>query len=212
MLLGVLSRLDRVRWVEPFALFSLSAVAAVVGGRAWSLLAWWLDPSSPVQWEWNPLAPAGYASAGAFVAAGLVLLVARAMWTRLEFARLLDVVVPSSLIALAFTRFGCVIERCDPGRPTTSFFGVEYPDAALLHPFGAYLAVGTAAVVLIWIRRVSTPGSRAVYVSLGYACVRFIAEFTREAPSTLHAGHLIALGVAAVAFTWHMVDRELDGG
>ncbi len=199
-----LARRNGARWQEPLATLGLSAVAAIAGARVWSLLQWWWTDRE-MTWIWDPLAPAGYSSAGAFLGGGLALLAARAIFGRQPFASLLDIVLPAGFTALALARLGCVFERCDPGR-ATDWFGVTYPDGAHLHPFGAYLAGGTLLAVVVALRWTGPAGRQALVVTLGYAAVRLLAEFTRDAPTWVHGGHLVAALVAIVGVAWWLID------
>lgn len=201
-----LARRDGTRWPEVIATLAWSVVAAVVGARAWSLIAWWCSDPEEVRWIWDPLDGAGYASAGGLVAAAVTLFVARTLFGAGAFRRIVDAVVPAGFAGLALARLGCVFERCDPGRPT-ALFGVLYPDGASLHAFGAYITFPTLILVAIGAFR-PADGRRAVFVAMGYAVVRFVAEFARDAPAIVHAGHAVAVGVALVAGGWWWFDRR----
>lgn len=203
----VLARRAGMNGPEALATLGLSGVAAIIGARAWSLLEWWwVSPDIP--WIWDPTAPAGYSTAGAFVGAGLVLFFARFVFGRVEFAKLLDVVAPGAFVALALTRLGCVFERCDPGR-VTSGFGVTYPDGQHLHPFGAYLAIGTILAVVVTRFVAYRRGARAVALIMAYGVIRFVAEFSREAPNLLHLGHAVAIAVVLAAAVWWRADGRI---
>lgn len=180
-------------------------MAAVAGARAWALAEWWWASGEAAQWIWDPFAPAGYSSAGAFVGAGLMLWVARRVFGEDPFRLQLEAVAPAAFVALACARLGCVFERCDPGRPS-EVFGVAYPDGPALHAFGAYVALPTLAVVAGAVLFCKPDGRRAPLIVAGYALVRFVAEFFREAPTLLHLGHAVALIVGFSALAWWKLD------
>lgn len=192
------ARRDAVSRVEAVAFFSLGAVAAVVGGRTWALLSWWLRDPVGFRVVLDPLEPAGYASAGALLGAAAAALLARSTFG-LSFWRVADAVTPAAFLALAFARLGCVVERCDPGRPTDAW-GVIYPDGAQLHAFGAYIALPMMLVVLLsHVFVVDRPaGVRAGIMIAAYGMIRFTAEFWRDTPTLLHNGHLVAVAALAV--------------
>lgn len=208
---GLLARRDAVPWQAPLATLGLAAFAAPVGGRLWALLEWWAE-GGDVQWVFDPFVAAGYSSPGAFVGAGAAMLAARGVFGREAFARIADIVAPAALLALALTRLGCVIERCDPGRVAT-WFGVRYPDGVVLHPFGAYIAVPAFVwlIAVSFVGRNREPGWRALLATGGYGAIRFVAEFAREAPAPVHAGHLVALGIIGAVTIWWVSDRRADG-
>lgn len=95
---------------------------------------------------WNPMS-AGYSSFGLFAGAGLALLaVSRAV--DVSFAKLIDVILPGSLGALAVVRLGCLFRGCDFGGPAE--WGVRHAaesPVALVHPSAGIFETGVSAVV-----------------------------------------------------------------
>lgn len=209
----VTARRDRVAVVDAVAFLSIAAVLAVVGGRAWALLHWRVTQPSTFRWVLDPLEAGGYASAGAMLGATVAAAVAYRVFKE-QFWKIADVVTPAGFLALAFARLGCVVERCDPGRPTDSW-GVIYADGAQLHAFGAYIALPMMLVVVLAHVAIHgrRAGLRAAFVLTSYGVIRFVAEFWRDAPTSLHAGHAIACAVfvAGIALALRRRNGALRG-
>lgn len=229
-LAAVSARRRGAPFTEAFALLGLCGVAAAIGGRAWAVASNALLGGSDL-FVWSPFAPAGYASAGALLAAATTLAGSRLVYGRDEFLRALDAVVPAGLLGLAFARAGCVVQGCDYGSRLTASWAIHYPNghpvfesqlasglidagAALslgVHPFGYYIAIPAALLALVCgIVRTSRRGDAAIGCAVGYAVIRFVAEFWR-APSNqelavgpFHLGHAVAIGVlaAALGYAW----------
>jgi phosphatidylglycerol---prolipoprotein diacylglyceryl transferase len=81
-----------------------------------------------------------------------------------------------------FGRLGCFTAHDHPGRHTSFFLAVQYPDGAR-HDLGLYEALWAAAIALLFAylrRRKKQPlGTYVTILTLAYAPVRFFLDFLR---------------------------------
>lgn len=101
-------------------------VPALVGARAWFLLAHWRDYRGRLQ-RIGRRSEGGLALYGGLV---LALAVSPAVLSplRLPFARFWDAATFAILVGMLFTRVGCLLTGCCSGRATNSPLALELPD------------------------------------------------------------------------------------
>lgn len=86
------------------------------------------------------------AVSGAFLSALIMCMFSR----KVPFSRLCDAAAPPAMLAIAIGRWGCFLNGCCVGLPTTSFIGVHFPfDRAgvLRHPVQVYYSVIALVIV-----------------------------------------------------------------
>ena len=189
---------------DAFALFGLSAVSGVVGARLFWWGAQWLTATPPSFAQLYELS-GGFASVGALAGCGLAFGVVSFSDSSERRARVLDLFVPSGLVALAIARLGCMARGCDFGVASTGPLAVVYSQpetpavamlvargeiaggaSASLAPLGVYLAASgalAAATALILPKRWRRPGARAIAALIVYAVARLFVEEYRH-PAT----------------------------
>ena len=88
----------------------------------------WFDIINPFH------GPGGFGIAGLSMMGGVVFVIIAVFIygkiKKIEFARLGDVIAPTFLLGAGITRIGCFLNGCCYGRPTTSWWGVNFPDGA----------------------------------------------------------------------------------
>lgn len=177
------------------AALGMCGVAAGIGARLYWVVLHGAGFADLVRVE------AGFSSFGAILGGGLALLVIRSglVEDELEFRRLLDVLVPSGLVALAWARLGCLANACDFGRVTGVPWGIRYPQgtevfdfhaqmgwvagsstfSAPVHPLPVYLFGACLAGVVVAGFSASRPGRSAGWAVVLYAGIRAFAELYR---------------------------------
>jgi len=121
-----------------------------------------------------------------------------------------DVAIQTILVAMIFTRVGCLLNGCCAGRPT-ALFGVNLPNhlgvwrrrvpTQVLE--GVFAAVLLAAAVMVW-PSLPFPGALFLIIAGSYAVGRLPLESAREhepgeGPFTVQ--HAISILMIAVSFT-----------
>ncbi|RKZ29882.1 hypothetical protein DRQ36_07350 [bacterium] len=110
-------------------------VSAIIGSRVFYVVfhldefrGKWLDIINPFH------GPGGFGIAGLSMMGGVALVViAVYLYTvvkKLDFCRVGDTIAPTFLLGAGITRIGCFLNGCCYGRPTTAWFGVNFPDGA----------------------------------------------------------------------------------
>lgn len=127
---------------------------------------------------------------GAFVA-----IVLTAYRNKKPLLQLCDFIVPVVPIGYMFGRIGNFLNHELVGRVTSSQFGMKFDGYPLMrHPSQLYEAIleGLVLFMVLWsIRNKSfKAGTLSAWYLVGYAVMRFIAEFTREPDA--HLGFIIA--------------------
>jgi phosphatidylglycerol:prolipoprotein diacylglycerol transferase len=164
-------------------------VAGVVGARATFVALNWKDFSArPVEalyvWQVGGLSFHG-GLLGGVVAAGLL-----ARRRRVSFWSLADMAAAGLALGYGITRFGCFLNGCCYGRPTSLPWGVRFPlfpDSAITtepsHPTQIYAALGSFLIlaVLLWMRpRLSVRGQLFLLYLLLYSVLRAAIEVLRK--------------------------------
>ncbi len=201
------------RAIEPDQLTDLCCAAllgGIVGGRLlYVILQWDVYRATPLEvfaiWH------------GGLIWYGGLLGGAAAAWgylraQRLAFLRVGDQCVPYLALGHAVGRFGCFLNGCCYGRPTTAWCGVRFPgqDVSVL-PTQLF---ETGGLLVLWLalRRLHRPEILrqpgrvcGVYLA-GYAGLRFVLEFLRGDQPMAWAGltlqQIISLAIGAVGMWW----------
>ncbi len=105
----------------------------------------------------------------------------------LPFLAFWDAAAVTMLLGLIVTRFGCLLNGCCSGRPTSGWLGVNLPDHSgnwrRRYPT-PMLEAGWAAVILGWVLAAGPdpahPGTVICAVVAAYAASRLVLEPTRE--------------------------------
>ena len=136
---------------------------------------------------------------------------------RLDLGAFWDVAVFTILVGMTFTRVGCLLNGCCAGRPSRTWLSAYLPNHRGIWqnrvPTQMLEAIWAVILLLlaVWVRQV-LPFSGALFllVAAGYACGRFLLEFTREREPRAtgftwdHGISLITLlaSVTLFAFLW----------
>lgn len=108
---------------------------------------------------------------------------------RMDFARYLDLMIPSVALAQGFGRIGCFLAGCCYGKRTDSWFGIIFTDShyapnhVKLFPSQLVMSAGDfliAALLLLYARRNPAKGKIGALYLMLYSVGRFFAEFTRD--------------------------------
>jgi phosphatidylglycerol---prolipoprotein diacylglyceryl transferase len=116
-----------------------------------------------------------------------------ARFSRLQFKRLLDIGLPSGLIALGIGRVGCFLNGDDYGKVVSesSWWTVSFPvlgDNLPRYPvqlISAALAIGGALILVHFFERIRSslgPGAVGLIGVLAYGLVRYFIEYFRGDP------------------------------
>ncbi|MBF0473102.1 MAG: prolipoprotein diacylglyceryl transferase [Nitrospirae bacterium] len=104
----------------------------------------------------------------------------------IDYIKLLDILIPTVPLTLAFGRVGNFINGELYGRPTEVPWAMVFPDAGLMgrHPSQIYefLLEGVLLFIILWTAkgRLKTKGASLPLFLTLYGCFRIIAEFFRE--------------------------------
>jgi len=164
-------------------------VAGVLGARGlYVALNWSFFAANPIEalriWHEGGLSFYGGLLGG--VVAGLIF-----TWRRgLSFWSVADMLAPGLALGYGIARFGCLLNGCCYGAPTSLPWGMRFPlwpDSAILtdpsHPTQIYSALGSFAVLGVLMavrRRLQVPGQLFLLYLMLYAVVRSTVEVLRK--------------------------------
>jgi prolipoprotein diacylglyceryltransferase len=165
----------------------LLLVPALMGARLLFVAAHWdlYRPDLRRVWRRSEGGFAMYGGLPAALCASVPLLIA----LDLPFGAFWDVATFTILSGMFFTRFGCLLNGCCAGRPTSGRLSLYLPNAhgvwrrrvpSQLLEAGWSLCLLTGAVFL-W-KRLAFPGALFLYLLAGYGTGRFFMEPAREGP------------------------------
>jgi phosphatidylglycerol:prolipoprotein diacylglycerol transferase len=153
--------------------------------------------TEPEGFRWPDVFSLGLFRAGGVFYGGFVMGLAAAayfLWRwKLPGWKMADAFAPGIALGQSIGRLGCFAAGCCWGRPTTSWVGVQFTEAAQrlvgvptdvhLHPTQLYESAMALAifVFLLWFRRRRAYAGQVILVYiLLYAATRFIIEFYRD--------------------------------
>jgi len=164
-------------------------VGGLLGARALFVALKWSDfAARPVQalylWQEGGLSYHGGLLGG--VAAGLLL----ARRCRISFWSLADMAAPSIALSYGITRFGCFLNGCCYGAPTTLPWGVRFPlflDSRITtepsHPTQIYAALGSFVILALLMKarpRLPARGQLFLLYLALYSALRAAVEVLRK--------------------------------
>jgi len=140
---------------------------------------------------------AGLVQAGCVYDGGVFAGIATALWYArrhaLSWWKVADAFAPAISLGLAIGRLGCFSAGCCWGKPTTHWWGVQFPEAARLfvgtptamrlHPTQLYEAAASVLIFLWLLQRRKTrrfPGQLILLYAIVYGAARFLIEFVRD--------------------------------
>ncbi|MCS6817375.1 MAG: prolipoprotein diacylglyceryl transferase [Blastocatellia bacterium] len=140
---------------------------------------------------------------------------------QLPWWRTADAFAPSVALGLGIGRLGCFSAGCCWGKPTSAWWGVEFPEVAhhfvgtpigvRLHPTQLYEATAAFALFLflLWLRRRRAfPGQLILAYMFLYGAVRLIIEFWRDDwrgwVGSLSTSQFLSVGLMATALFFYI--------
>lgn len=211
------------RGMNAEAILDIGIIAAVCGILGAKLLYVIVEFPAFLQ---NPLQVLG--STGFVVYGGIILgIISVILYCRrknLPFLDYFDLAIPSVALAQGFGRIGCFLAGCCYGRPTSSMFGVVFPEGSLapagvpliptqlLSSGGDFLIV---ILLLLYSKRAKRPGDVGVAYMLLYGIGRFFIEFLRAdergSVSVLSTSQLISIFIVIAAIILKLVLKKKSG-
>jgi phosphatidylglycerol---prolipoprotein diacylglyceryl transferase len=129
----------------------------------------------------------GYTFYGGVISAALVFIISTSLF-RLRLFFMINLIIPSLLIAHAFGRIGCFMAGCCYGRPTTFFLGITFPEGSYpceqmgscqrIHPTQLYESAFLFILFFVILKWIPFQKRLAFYL-LSYGIFRFLIEFVR---------------------------------
>jgi phosphatidylglycerol---prolipoprotein diacylglyceryl transferase len=192
-------------------------LGTIVGARAWFVVSYWDESfaGQPLK-EIFMVQHGGLVFYGGLIGASLACAVFAAV-KKLPLWRLADVLAPSIALGSFFGRWGCLMNGCCYGRPTTMPWGIQFPPEAraagnntyptYVHPTEIYdslLNLGLYALLAWLFRRKSFDGQVFAVYLICYAALRSFVEFFRGDYTPVHywggltPGQIVSIGIALV--------------
>lgn len=182
--------MDRAR------IFNLG-VAVIVGSLIGSRLLMVITEWESFRDNWQALFSLQLVQAGGVYYGGFLAGIATALWYARRHAlpwwKVADAFAPAVSLGLAIGRLGCFSAGCCWGKPTTHWWGVQFPEAARLfvgtptamrlHPTQLYEAAASVLIFLWLLQRRKTrrfPGQLILLYAIVYGAARFLIEFVRD--------------------------------
>jgi len=188
--LGEQDGLDRTHLFN----FGIGALlGGVIGARLLMILTEWNLHEDKRQLLFSlDLLRTGGVYLGGFLG-GLIVALWLARRYRLPWWRTADAFAPSAALGLALGRLGCFSAGCCWGKPTSAWWGVEFPEIAhrfvgtptgvRLHPTQLYEAAAAFLLFLLLLglrRRRAFPGQVILTYMFLYGAARVVIEFWRD--------------------------------
>lgn len=195
--------------IDPFGTFVATCilmVPALGGSRLLYIASHWPAYRDNPSRIWNTSEGGAAQYGGILLAVPLSVPLLSAL--RIPFAEFWDVSMITIMVGMFFTRFGCLLNGCCAGRPSSSWLSMHLPDhtgvwerripTQLLE--AGWAAILLASAVAIW-PSLPFPGAVFLFVTGGYAAGRLLMESTRvkKRPGqsfTIH--HVISLLIIAL--------------
>jgi phosphatidylglycerol---prolipoprotein diacylglyceryl transferase len=195
-------------------------VGTIIGARTWYVVSYWdeMFAGRPLT-EIFMVQHGGIVYYGGLIGASLACAVFAAV-KKLPLWKLADVLAPSIALGSFFGRWGCLLNGCCYGRPTTLPWGIQFPsDHAtypnFVHPTEIYDSLLNLSLYasLAWLFRRKTFDGQvfAVYL-IGYAILRSFVEFFRGDYTPVHSwggltpGQIVSIGIiiAGALLLWKL--------
>jgi phosphatidylglycerol:prolipoprotein diacylglycerol transferase len=216
--------------VDPNTVYDLIPwllIGSIAGARFWNGNTHWReDFANQPFWEVFAVRHGGLVYYGGLLGAiaGVILFTLR---KRVNLWRLGDVLAPSVPIGYFFGRFGCLMNGCCYGRPTTLPWGIHFPGPCpdwpeghpswpnAVHPTQLYDSLLNLGLWLglAWLyRRKKFDGQVFAVYLLAYAVLRSIVEIFRGDYAVYYLGGMItpaqllsvAIVLAGIALYWYL--------
>lgn len=154
----------------------LALLGMIVGGRIFYLIS---DPAAgPSAWLDTHR---GFSLLGGAVLAGVTVL-AYLRFRKQDYLRFFDLLTPGFIVALLWTRVGCLLVGDHVGRLTALPWGMLFADGSIRHPVALY-EIGFLLLALLGTRLVPASNRTAGYLGsvffLTYAAFRLVFDFLR---------------------------------
>jgi phosphatidylglycerol:prolipoprotein diacylglycerol transferase len=182
--------MDRAR------LFNLG-VAVMVGSLIGSRLLMVVTEWESFRGNWRTLFSLQLLQSGGVYYGGFLAGIATSLWVARRYGfcwwKVADAFAPAISLGLAIGRLGCFSAGCCWGKPTTHWWGVQFPEVARLfvgtptatrlHPTQLYEAAASLLIFLWLVARRKTrrfPGQLILLYAIVYGVARFLIEFLRD--------------------------------
>src|ERR1700722_299104 len=186
-------------------------LGAIVGARTVFVISYWPEyfAGHPI-YEIFMVQQGGIVYYGGLIGASLTCIIF-ARIKKLPLWRLADVLAPSIALGSFFGRWGCLMNGCCYGKPTTMPWGIQFPKGHItypdyVHPTEIYDSLLNFALygALAWLfRRRKFDGQVFGVYLICYAALRSFVEFFRGDYTQEHywkgmtPGQLVSIGVGA---------------
>jgi phosphatidylglycerol---prolipoprotein diacylglyceryl transferase len=206
-------------------------LGAIVGARAVFVATYWPEvfAGRPI-YEIFMVQRGGIVYYGGLIGASLACIIF-ARLKKLPLWRLADVLAPSVALGSFFGRWGCLMNGCCYGRPTTLPWGIQFPKGHdtypdYVHPTEIYDSLLNFALygLLAWLyRRRKFDGQVFGVYLIGYAALRsfvekFRGDYTQEhywkgmTPAQLISIGICAAGILLLWIQWRHAPPAVNGG
>lgn len=201
--------------ISPDTIFDLGPwllFGTIIGARLWYVVSYWKESFANSPWyEVFMVQHGGIVFYGGLIGASLACMIF--VWRkRLPLWKLSDILAPSIALGSFFGRWGCLMNGCCYGRPTTMPWGIHfpyghetYPNA--VHPTEIYDSLLNLCLyaALAWVfRRKKFDGQVFAIFLIGYAAIRSFVEIFRGDYTPEHylgplsPGQLMSIGVVII--------------
>lgn len=165
-----------------------TVISGILGARIFYVLQFWdqfkYEPAEIIRIDHG-----GLVFYGGFICA-LFTTCVYCKWKKISIPELLDIYSPSLALAHAFGRIGCFMNGCCFGKPSDSWWAVQFPQGYTpasvfpfqkLHPVQLYEAFCNILlfILLQFCIKKLKPGRLAALYAIGYGILRFGLEFFR---------------------------------
>jgi phosphatidylglycerol---prolipoprotein diacylglyceryl transferase len=216
--------------IHPETIFDLGPwllVGTIVGARALYVVSYWKESfaNEPFS-EIFMVQHGGIVFYGGFIGASLACMLFA--WRKhLPLWRLADVLAPSIALGSAVGRWGCLMNGCCYGRPTTLPWGIQFPPGPdspypnYVHPTQIYDSLLNLALYgfLAWLfRRKKFDGQVFAVYMICYAVLRSFVEIFRGDYTPVHylgpltPAQLVSIGIVAagVILLWLLPRKKVE--
>ncbi len=201
---------------------TLSILVLLFGFAGGKLLFIIVEFKSFLQSPLSVLGSSGFVVYGGIIS-GVVTIFLFCRFKKASFLSYLDAIVPSVALNQAFGRLGCFMAGCCYGIPTTSRFGVVFPENSLapagipLIPTQLYSAAFDlllAVMMIVLYKRFKRRGDVAVMYFGCYAVGRFIIEIFRNdergTVGALSTSQFISILMLAFSIGLYFFNKKLN--